>query len=128
MKKSIFKLVSIIIIVSILVGCNIYSGKYPYDYIPSKWISSSPDIWFSVDENSGVFPKGELKIENEVKNITVGFGYSNYASFTYNEELLFSGFCTYYPDKLKVKIDKKKDFVFNGLYDEIIFVKEDIES
>ncbi len=119
----------------ILCGCDINSGKRPYDYENSVWISSEPDSKFYIASNN-VNPYGYIKFESKKVHIILVFDHgnrvaickkSNIYKYEYSfQDALFIGICKFYPNKLIVKVDR--DFVFNGLYDEIIFVKEDIES
>ena len=39
----------------------------------------------------------------------------------YNEALL--GHCTFLPEKIVIKVDKDSDRLFNGKYDELVFIR-----
>ena len=118
-------------------GCtDFYSGKRPYDYGHAKWVSESPDMWFVVEDpdpmgespytdHSYSEPKGEMFVDGKIRPFTVLFSNGNFVTFATD---FFSGYCTFSPEKLVVRVDKEIDNVFDGKVDEIVFIKTPIEE
>lgn len=126
--KRILALVCCVILMGIcLVSCSIdpYSGKRPYDYGAAKWVCEDPQIWFVVDPDADVYydPKGEIQVGDRTYSITLYFvdGSKTVLFDIAETDYELEGECEFYPDKLVVKVDKKRSTLFDGKYEELIF-------
>ena len=114
-------------------SCDMHSGKRPYDYPPAIWVSEDPIMWFEIgkSDNSAYVPIekifGYLILDGHNIEIEVFFDYGNGVYFNEKNDALdrptTRGRCTFSKDKLVVKIDKKRDFFLNGLYETIEFIR-----
>ena len=118
--------------------CDPYAGKRPSDYDDAKWVCEEPNIWFEVnsDEEESYYPKGEIVYNNQT--IQVVFKFVNQTNrvfinqYSYadayrisGDNCVFGGECEFSPEKLIIKIEKDTDTVFNGEYDELVFIRND---
>jgi len=140
MKKRLFIVMIFLTVLVFCTGC-IPSGERPYYFPNTKWSSMSPDIWFDIedgkrDDTYGYIYTGEIAIGDRIEKIIVNFHhYTENVSFdeasSYDDDgdeiiTFFKGKCKFHPEKLVVKIDKKTDTIFNGQYDTITFIREDL--
>jgi len=138
MKKSIvlFLLFCLIFLSS---SCMPDQTYWPHNNPDNIWVSKVPDIYFTSkrafeDENWDLL--GEIKIDDEYVGICVSFhGYTENVTFYINDgsgydksKELFGAVCKSYKDKLIMKINKKRDYIFDGQYDTITFIKESLEE
>jgi len=147
------KLLNFMLIISLLIifsGCNMYNfhhGKRPIDFPDTKWVSDDPDVWFEVDgstDSSELY--GKMLENGEYIDIVVSWD-SGGAISIYRADIkegieygeyynwLLYGSCKFTPERLIVETYKKnkhannyKDLIFNYQYDEITFIKENIEQ
>ena len=122
---------------------NPFNGERPTDYVPSKWVSKDPYIWFEVlpSEDDATLPqkplRGQIVLGDTIIEITAGFisGRSMYIDKANTSNgCIFEGICKFGPEKLIVRITKKTDLFFSSLDGEfapendiIIFERTDIE-
>lgn len=103
----------------------LHSGKRPCDYEPSKWVSESPDISFTISEElleSDSDITGEIRLGEEILLTEVVFDNEEGITFyeyqdDYSEEAdktLVSGTCIFLPDKLYVSVGYEKGILFRG--------------
>ena len=122
--KKLLIIISMVLLLSCC-GVDFHSGKRPYDYPSTKWVSEDPEIWFGgrYDHNHGF--DGLLLVDGQSIEINVFFNKGSGVSFTkrYEDELGTRGLCKFSPDKLIVKIDKERDTYFNGRYKTITFFR-----
>ena len=141
----------VLLIIILLTSCNnfhienwilgerdFYAGRRPTDFPLSKWISDSPNIWFEVPEIEENAPPpdplyGKAEFAGETIDIQFFFdrgitmrGYKVDSNDQF--VLLFEGSCYFEKEKVTVTIDKETDILFEGKYDEIIFVKKNVSS
>ncbi len=125
------------VLIFILSGCSDqYYGKRPYDYGFATWICEDPPAWFAVSPDNEVPPRLNGEVILDGQKIRVDFRFIRglddvYIDFLdyhvgegangYNEALL--GHCTFSPEKLVIKVDKDSDRLFNGKYDELVFIR-----
>lgn len=100
-------------------SCNLYSGLYPYDYGPSKWVCKSPEAWFIVSNDYNM--NGAFDQYGTQMDFNLDFGYSNRATFSHGGEIILAGECSFLPDKLAIKIDQSQNFVFGNDVDILVF-------
>ena len=115
-------MVGAVIIAILLVGCDRYNGRRPYDYGPAKWSSENPEIVFYTSPETGCHPEGTLWIDEVEIPIVVYFDYSNGVEICKKDEgyhLVLRGICTFAPDKLVVEVTGGKEF--KDQYEEIVF-------
>ena len=135
MKRMVLCLIILVTGITLLSSCGVdfFSGKRPIDYDNTKWVSSEPDIWFTVQDRISI---GEITIDGVTTEIWVIFDFGNGVSFrpprTSENQLgyynygLFEGTCEFSKDRLIVTIaDNKKNFLSDTIK-EIIFVREDM--
>jgi hypothetical protein len=103
-------------------GCDMHSGKRPYNYPPAKWVSEKPEMWFG-----GVYWKygfdGCLILDGQNIEIEVFFNKGDGVAFGEKGKLGTRGRCKFRPDKLVVEIDKERDIYFKGEYKTITFIR-----
>jgi hypothetical protein len=135
MKKIILLLIPIIC----LSGCNIdyYAHKRPYAYPNTRWVSKNPDIHFEIGEDEGYDIVGKIKIDSKTTQIVVSFNHGKTVYFInpdldgagyFDDSVIISGYCKFSKTKLIVKVNKEKDTVFFGQYDEFVFTKEPLNN
>lgn len=118
-------------------GTDFYQGKRPTDYEETIWKSSDPDVWFEIGkrDDMGILPdtKGEAITEEGTVAVYVWFDHGNTVEFGFEEEdengiakMAFLGKCKFYYDKLVVTPYEGKDYLYNGKYDTITFIREDL--
>lgn len=118
MKKLFFILFAITTLL-LFASCNLYAGFYPEDYGPSKWVCESPKAWFAVGSNHRI--KGVFEQYGEQLDFELGFGYSNYAVFSHDGETILAGEASFLPEKLAIKIDQTKNFVYGSDVEILVF-------
>ncbi len=134
MKKTIiisYLLVTLITFCGCVFATDFYGGKRPFDYGEAIWVSESPDAWFivnSYEEDERYYrPKGEIVVGNETIKFALSFDRAVTVRFTDEKgNYMLVGTCKFGPDKLVITVDKEKDTLFNGQYDTITFVREEI--
>lgn len=124
------KKISIMITLSLLLSSCIYeAGMRPTDQDPALWVSESPDIWFEVFEydDQQEYQAVGYAINNGVETkFYVFFGYSSVVHFYdyENDEIdLMVGRCTFYKDKLIVKVVEGKDTLFHNAFNTLTFIR-----
>ncbi len=100
-----------------------YGDIKPSSFVPSKWISENPNIWFEVLSDDEIV--GQTIYQGKNIDISVNFNRGR-SMMIYSNEIEggpdFMGFCKFGEEELKVRIqDKDEDKIFQGKYDEIIF-------
>jgi hypothetical protein len=135
------KCIAILIVLSIicLTSCNFdpYGGTRPIDYGETCWVCENPPANFTVDPllEDYYYPEGEIKINNNLLKFKMYFIHGTnevlvkiideYSSAQAPADIVgFDGYCTFSKDKLIIKIDKETDNLFNGKYNELIFVRD----
>lgn len=122
------KKISIICLILIVLltacdGCigfvDCYAGKRLNNYDNTKWVSSEPDIWFSVQNYKCI---GEANVDGITAEVIVQFDMGNGVSFypddygtdgdKWNSERLFKGNCKFGENKLVVTVtNNEKGFL-----------------
>ena len=133
MKRVILCVIIVLIGMSLLSSCDRYYGRRPNDYDNTKWVSSEPDIWFTVQDRKCA---GEITIDGVAAEIWVMFDFGHRVSFSpprtpenelnYYNYFLFDGTCKFSKDKLIVTIDRNRKRFLDDTIKEIIFVREDM--
>ena len=127
-KKCFFIILTFFIFFS---GCDMHSGKRPYDYPPAKWVSEKPEMWFNIgkSDNSAYTPRekiyGFLVLDGQTIEIEVFFdkGDGVYFNEINDFDTFTKGRCTFRSEKLVVKIDKERDNFLKGLCETITFIR-----
>ena len=109
-------------------GCNFdtYYGKRPFDYDNAIWICENPCGWFLIDHNEDEYynPKGEIEIDEKKIRIQLFFIHeTEYVILSDGLGADTFGECIFSPQKLIIKVDKEDDAIFEGKYDELIFIR-----
>ena len=141
--KKIFILFQALIIVVLESGCDPYVGKKPYNYGSSIWICEEPKITYVIEMKYDESQEMEtpetyavaLKHDKEVF-FHLGFlsdtvkarEYKNIDSKEFTGNMLFTGTCKYSKTKFTIKIDTETDNLFDGQYDELVFVRQEDEQ
>jgi hypothetical protein len=125
-----FVCVALIVWVDVFTPGNPYAGRRPADYPNTKWVSTDPDICFTVDDEGEV--SGQLIINEKIINIKVQFTRFEDVFFVeadkqdeFNTELyVLTGECKFRKKKMVVKVEQ---YYLNELEDvaEITFVRMD---
>ena len=137
MKRSKLVIIVLITITSLLqlVGCDVFSETRPYDYGPSIWVCEDPYIRLEILES--------FYYEESPSDLLVYTSSSDevyFMSFTYggccqickyskdgiwrDEDTLLEGECSFGKEVFTIKVDTTSDVLFNGAYDELVFVRE----
>lgn len=132
-------LTSCVDIDNLSIGCkqDYYGNVKPQAYGPAKWVSDEPNMWFEVttppDDNSpfDVPLHGEMVLDDKIVKIAVFFNPANSIDIAiekgkdqYEGSLL--GLCKFGSEKLRVKVYKDRDELFNGKYRKITFVRNEL--
>lgn len=116
-----FFLFLIIALVFLFGGCNlnIYSGLYPNEYGPSKWISESSDSWFIVNNNGDML--GELTVGEKTIDFELHIDTAPNAFLYHQGEIILQGECSLLPDQLAIKINHTQYCIYGYDKDVIVF-------
>ena len=123
-------LVLVIAFLMILCSCDINYKLYPSSYSNSTWICNEPYITYSPEPK--LAKTAETIINGEKIAFDLCFSATTVEAWQYKEEngeiigdkILFKGTCEYSEEKFIVKIDTDSDILFNGEYEELIFIRE----
>lgn len=118
--RKISLLIFIALSVLILNSCNIniYSGLYPNDYGPSKWICNDSDSWFIVNNKGDM--QGELEVDGESLEFELQIDFTPNAYLYHEGNIILQGECSLLPDQLAIKINYVQDCIYG--YDREILV------
>lgn len=76
-KHLVFYVLIVALMSSIIIftGCDLYYGKRPSDFSNVIWVSEDSNLWFRVpaDDEQEIPIFGELKTEDKIYNIRIGF-------------------------------------------------------
>ena len=124
------KLVSLFLVCIVLCSCNYdpYNGKRPIDYGDAIWVCESPPVCFEVKTDSPNYdkPQGLVSVDDKEMSCEVWFDpvfNTVFLRVDFNHKL--EGDAEFSPQKMVVKVDKKSDTLFNGQYDELVFVRQE---
>lgn len=127
------KLISLFLVCVILCSCNYdpYEGKRPFDYGDAIWVCESPSVCFEVKTSSPNYhkPEGLVSVNDKEVYYTMEFDpvcNTVFLEIDFNHKLM--GECEFSPQKMVVKVDKKTDTLFNGQYDELVFVRQEVTT
>ena len=129
MKKAISLLMLCVMFVCAC-GCDPYVNKQPWHYENSVWVCENPHIMYnasdgaklSTDDNEFIF---DLTFS---ANSVEAWEYLKNGDEVTDTKLLFTGACKYSKTKFTIKIDTESDILFNGKYDELVFVRQEDEK
>ena len=134
MKRVIIIVLTLIGIIMLLSCCvDFYYDKRPNNYDNTKWVSSDPDIWFTVNKNECI---GEITIDGITTEIAVIFDFGMGVDFSLSliptnhiekeEYFLFGGSCKFNEKKLVVTVNANSKGFLDDSIKKITFVREDI--
>ena len=136
LKRAIMCVVCIFVICVLLPGCygrdirnyipgmwNPYRNERPTAFVPSKWVSDEPYIWFNVLADDDV--EGQATVDGKVINIVVHFdGGRGILVFDSDKGgIILRGFCEFSSEGLVVEVDEESDLLYNFKYPKITFYK-----
>ena len=145
-KLKVKKAVSLLMLCAMFIctcGCDPYVGKRPYDYGDSIWICEEPKITYVVeikynDELETDIPETYAKtcIDGEELLFDLDFLGSTSHAWEFKDYIskesigieYFHGTCKYSKTKFTIKVDKETDKLFDGKYDELVFVRKEDEK
>lgn len=138
MKKLFLLLLAIVSTIAFTSCTDFHQGERPTDLGAAIWVSDDPNVWFetldseeySMRGKDYIFPKGQLTIDGETKDIRVGFDHGRSISIYINNSkryIDFGGTCRFSPEKLIVKVDKERDWIFGNKYKTITFVRKAVD-
>ena len=132
-KKGFKFLVCFALMISSMIGMfGCWLENAPYDSPCSEWRSEDPDMSFTVGQEGGIDDAiyGSAIIEGQEYGISIGFGWGGHAMIILCDEdgqfvmgKYLEGQCKYSKEKMVLKVDKKKDKIFNYKYSKIVFTK-----
>lgn len=120
------KILISIILIMFLCGCDPYANKQPWNYNGSVWICEQPYIIYSANETAKtVIGDNELVFDLTFRsNMVDAWEYTEDNDEIVGEKILFSGTCEYSDTKFTIKVDTDTDILFNGQYEELVFVRK----
>lgn len=148
MLKVLKKKITFIFTVSILLclsGCNWkpFIGKRPPDYGDGVWICEEPKITYTVkmkydEEEKMDVPESDAVTYIDGNEVFLDFGFigntiriyqlESIESKEYKDETFLNGNCKFSETKFTIKVDTESDTLFNGKYDELVFVRQEDEK
>ena len=137
--------VSILLLMSIVSGCCNWNPfvKHPYLYGDSVWVCENPKITYVVemkydDEQEMDMPQTYAVTNVNGKEILFDFDYlyENIIAYKVSDSDsndsegtdLFHGIGKYSKTKFTIKVDTETDNLFDGEYDELVFVRQEDEQ
>ena len=112
-------------ILSILLGCNRRSGRYPYD-LASKWLCNELPftLSYSLDDNGMLFQSEILEWNGQSLAVDLAFSLNTYCVYPesshHHDDRLFSGTWKYRDGNLVLTLTE--DFIFDQKYAELTFL------
>lgn len=148
MLKVLKKKITFIFTVSILLctsGCNWnpFVGKRPPDYGDGVWICEEPKITYTVkmkydEEQKMDIPESYAVTYIDGNEVLLDFGFIGNAIRVYElksiepkeyiGEIFLNGTCKFSETKFTVKVNTELDNLFDGQYDELVFVRQEDEQ
>ena len=128
--------VLLLLLVIFLCGCDPYYNRKPYCFGPSVWVCEEPDIVYIVesvyDEEEKMLIEEEYAVlYRDGEEIFLDLQFCNEAVVIYKKGIndyeegrLCSGVGTYSKEKFKIKLYIDNDILFNGEYEELVFVRQ----
>ena len=141
--KKIFILFQVLLIVVLESGCSLYVGEKPYNYGDSIWICEEPKITYVVEMKYDEAQEMEIPETYAValdhdKEVFFHLGflsdtvkareYKDIDSMEFTGNTLFTGTCKFSETKFTIKVDTESDTLFNGKYDELVFIRQEDEK
>ena len=129
MKKILYVFV-ISIVMCLLVGCDRYWIKKPYQYPNSVWISETPYLEMKIDEEGD--SKSKLILDGEMTDVEIAFMAESAICYPLDGEnadkriyanRYFVANCKFSKEKCVMKIIEKKEGILEGV-DEIVLVNQ----
>ena len=137
--------VSILLLMSIVSRCSNWNPfvKHPYLYGDSVWVCENPKITYVVemkydDEQEMDMPQTYAVTNVDGKEILFDFDYlyENIIAYEVSDSdsndsegtELFHGIGKYSKTKFIIKVDTETDNLFDGQYDELVFVRQEDEQ
>ena len=137
--------VSILLLMSIVSRCCNWNpfAKHPYLYGDSVWLCENPKITYVVemkydDEQEMDMPQTYAVTNVDGKEILFDFDYlyENIIAYKVSDSdsndsegtELFHGIGKYSKTKFTIKVDTETDNLFDGQYDELVFVRQEDEQ
>ena len=126
-------------------GCNwnLFVGKRPPDYGDGVWICEEPKITYTVkmeynEEEKMDIPESYAVTYINGNEVFLDFGFIGNAIRIYElksvepkedtGETFLNGTCKFSKTKFTIKVDTESDILFNGEYDELVFVRRKDEQ
>ena len=122
--------VIICMIMCLLIGCDRYLKKKPYECPNSVWISESPYLEMKIDEEGD--SKSKLILDGELTDVEIGFMAESAICYPLDGEnadkrihanRYFVANCKFSKAKCVMKIIEKKEGILEGV-DEIVLVNQ----
>lgn len=107
---------------------NPYRNERPTAFVPSKWVSDEPYIWFNVLADDDV--EGQATVDGKVINIGVHFN-GGRGILVFDSEkggIILRGYCEFGSDEFIVEVDEESDLLYNFKYPKITFYKCDVDE
>ena len=134
-----------LLLISVVSRCSNWNPfvKHPYLYGDSVWICENPKITYVIemkydDEQEMDMPQTYAVTNVNGKEILFDFDYlyeniiayevSDIDSNDFAETELFHGIGKYSKTKFTIKVDTETDVLFDGKYDELVFVRQEDEK
>ena len=129
MKKAISLLMLCVMFVCAC-GCDPYVNRQPSSYENSVWVCDNPYIIYTSDGTA------KANINDEEIVFSLAFRSSRCGGLRDLQQgneivknvQVFTGACKYSKTKFTIKIDTESDILFNGKYDELVFVRQEDEE
>ena len=141
------KAISLLMLCAVLLcccGCNWHPFvKQPFLYDNSVWKCKEPEISYFVKTRYDEEQKTDISDDYAAtfidgKKVVMDFGFlyntikvyelSDEDSKEFTGNTLFTGTCKYSKTKFIIKVDTETDNLFDGQYDELVFVRQEDEQ
>ena len=124
------KAISVLFLALFLCGCDPYVNVQPSSYENSVWVCDNPYIIYTSDGTA------KANINDEEIVFSLAFRSSRCGGLRDLQQgneivknvQVFTGACKYSKTKFTIKIDTESDILFNGKYDELVFIRQEDEK
>ena len=129
MKRAI-SLLTLCAVLACCCGCDPYTNRQPWHYEHSVWVCENPHIIYTVGDGAKLLTDdNEFSFDITFRaNLADAWKYLKNGDEVTDTKLLFTGVCKYSKTKFIIKVDTETDNLFDGQYDELVFVRQEDEQ
>ena len=111
-------------------GCDPYTNRQPWHYENSVWVCENPHIIYTSDGTAkATVNDEEIVFRLDFRSSRCGGSKDiQQGNEIVKNVQVFTGACKYSKTKFTIKIDTETDNLFDGEYDELVFVRQEDEQ